>query len=131
MTTRSMLAAFTFGAVALVLGTAVEPARAHEVETGTVPVCDTQKQVERFVAVFQGNPQAAISAVNAEEQNPTACAVVNVAYISGPEIGTVRSATEAFQIIPIIVVGVSTPAGLQTIAPATCFTLLKIKEYAV
>src|SRR5262245_59109572 len=88
MATRSTLKAVAFGgAVAAVLGAAALPARAHEVETGTVMVCDTQKQVERFVALFEGDAQAAISAVNAEEQDPTACAVLEVAYVSGPQVG--------------------------------------------
>ena len=49
------------------------PARAQEVEVGTNLICDTQEQVERFVALYDGNAQAAISAVNAAEHNPTAC----------------------------------------------------------
>ena len=28
------------------------PARAEEIQVGTGPVCDTQQQVERFVALF-------------------------------------------------------------------------------
>ena len=131
MTTRSTLKAFTFGAVAVVLGAAALPAQAHEVETGKVLVCDTQKQVERFVTLFDGNAQAAISAVNAEEQDPTACAVVDIAYVSGPQLGIARSRTEAFQIVPIIVVGVNTPAGLRPTSPGAFFTLVKVKEYAV
>jgi hypothetical protein len=131
MTTRSTLKAFMFGAVAVALGAAALPARAHEVETGKVMVCDSQKQVERFVTLFNGDAQAAISAVNAEEQDPTACAVVDIAYVSGPELGIARSRTEAFQIVPIIVVGVNTPAGLRPTSPGAFFTLVKVKEYAV
>jgi hypothetical protein len=41
-------------------------------------ICDTQKQVERFVQLFDENPQAAMSAVNAEENDPNAYAQVDV-----------------------------------------------------
>jgi hypothetical protein len=129
MTTRSTLQVLTFAAI--VLGAAALSARAQEVQTGTVMICDTQKQVERFVTLFDGNAQIAISAVNAEEQNPTACAVADIAYVHGPQVGTARSRTEAFGIIPIIAVGVRTPAGVHAIAPAPFYTLVKIKEYAV
>jgi hypothetical protein len=129
MTLRSMLAAFAFGAITL--GAATPSAHAQEVQAGTVMICDTQKQVERFVTLFTGDAATAIRAVNAEEQNPTACALATIAFVRGPQIGTVRSRTDAFEIIPIIALGVRTPAGLQSIAPATFFTLAKIDEHAV
>jgi hypothetical protein len=131
MMTRSTFKAFALGAVAVALGTAAAPARAHELQTGTVMICDTEKQVERFVALFDGNAQAAAGAVNAEEQNPTACAVVDIAYVSGPKVGMARSRTDAFQIVPIIAVAVNTPAGLRSISPAFFFTLVKVREYSV
>ena len=66
------------------------PAQASDYEVGESLVCDTQAQAERFVAVFTGNAKAAIRAVNAEEQNPSACAIVNVAYRRGTQIGMAR-----------------------------------------
>ena len=47
-------------------------AQAYEVETGPVVLCDTQKQAERFVQLFNDNQEAAILAVNDEERNPSA-----------------------------------------------------------
>lgn len=44
------------------------PARAYEVEIGSVLVCDTQKQVERFVQIFDQNLEAAISRQHRREQ---------------------------------------------------------------
>jgi hypothetical protein len=72
---------------------------------GANVVCDTQSQVERFVALFSGDAQAAIDGVNAEEQNPTACALINVAYLRGPHIGMARNGDNAFEIVRILVVG--------------------------
>ena len=82
-------------------------------EVGSSIICDTQSQVERFVALFSGDTQAAIDAVNAEEQNPTACALVDVAYLRGAEIGMARNGDSAFEIVRILVVGIDTAAGIQ------------------
>src|SRR5258708_4706268 len=49
------------------------PARAQRIEIGTGVFCDTQKQVERFVSLFDGDAEKAMKAVNTEENDPTAC----------------------------------------------------------
>jgi len=107
------------------------PAQAYESENGAVMICDTQKQVERYVQVFHGNAQAAIRAVNTEENDPNACALTNVSYVRGPEAGIARSSSHAFQIVPIVVVGVNTSNGFAPVAPALFFTPIQIKELAV
>jgi hypothetical protein len=107
------------------------PARAYEVETGAILICDTQKQVERFVELFDGKPEVTISAINAEQHNPTACAMANVAFVRGGEIGTARTMSYAFRIEEILVVALNTPAGMRPVAPATFFTPVKIQEFAV
>ena len=107
------------------------PAHAYETETGAVMVCDTQKQVERYVQVFDGNPRAAIRAVNAEENDPNACALVDVSYVQGPDVGMARSNSHAFRIVPIAVVGVKTARGSAPVKPALFFTPVEIKELSV
>jgi hypothetical protein len=107
------------------------PAHAYDVETGTIMLCDTQKQIERYVALFDGNQDAAIKAVNTEESNPTACAMTNVAYVQGEAIGMARSDNHAFKVIRVAVVAVQAGAGYQYIQPAAFFTLVKVKEIAV
>jgi hypothetical protein len=42
-------------------------ARAQNVEVGSGIYCDSQKQVERFIALFHGDAEATINTVNAEE----------------------------------------------------------------
>jgi hypothetical protein len=117
--------------VAILSVLACASAHAYEVETGAVMLCDTQKQVERFVQLFDGNRDAAMNAVNAEESNPTACAVVNVAYVQGDALGTARTRSDAFRVVPVLVVGMQTPAGFQQVEPSRFFTVVKVKEYAV
>jgi hypothetical protein len=116
----ALLSLFVFG-----------PARAQDYEHGTALLCDTQSQVERYVALFDGKEQSAINAVNAEEQNPSACAIETVAFVRGPELGTARNKESAFQVVRILVLGVETPSGLRSIRPVPYFSAFKLLEYDV
>jgi hypothetical protein len=107
------------------------PARAQEYDRGTALLCDTQKQVERYVALFNGEEKSAINAVNTEEQNPTACAFETVTFMRGRELGTARNKESAFQMVRILVVGVETPLGLRSIRPSVYFSAFKVVEYDV
>jgi hypothetical protein len=106
-------------------------AQAYEIESGSVIACDTQEQVERFVQLFDGNQQLAVSSVNSEAQDPSACAVIDVAYVSGPALGVARSSSYAFEITPIVVVGTTTQHGYRQVKPALFFTPVNLKEFAV
>jgi hypothetical protein len=107
------------------------PARAQEFEYGTSTVCDTQQQMERYVALLGGNTQTAIDAVNAEEHDPTACALATVSYVRGPQLETVRNKDSAFQIVRILVVGVGMADSVHPVKPAAFFTVFGIREYSV
>ena len=76
MFTRTMI--YTLG-IALLSLLLCSPARAQKIEVGTGIFCDTQKQVERFVALFDGDARTAMNAVNAEENDPTACLMGTIA----------------------------------------------------
>src|SRR5262245_20987235 len=104
------------------------PARAHEVETGTGVICDTREQAQRLALLLDEDTQAAISSVNAEVHDPTACALATVAYVRGAKAGTTRSKAGTFEIVEVLVVGVETRRGLQNASPAIYFTLFKIEE---
>ena len=107
------------------------PARAQEYEHGTALLCATQRQVERYVELFNGKEQSAINAINAEEQNPTACAFESVTFMRGPDLGTARNKESAFQIVRILVVAVETPSGLRSTRPNAYFSAFKVLEYDV
>jgi hypothetical protein len=104
------------------------PARAQNIEVGTGIFCDTQKQVERFVALFEGNEEKAMKAVNAEENDPTACVIGTIAFIRGPEIATARTWNMTFHIVRVTVVGILTEAGLRSIGPAATFSIESVEE---
>jgi hypothetical protein len=107
------------------------PAQAQEIEYGMGLICDTPRQAEQLVSYFDGDVGAALKAVNAEEHDPSACAIATVAFVRGPELATVRSKDATFQIVPILVVGVGTPRGFQSVVPAVYVLLSKVDEYAV
>ncbi len=100
-------------------------------EVGQALICDTQAQAERFVALFHGSAPDAIGVVNAEEHNPSACAIVNVAYVRGPSLGTARNHDDAFEIVRILVIGVHSENAVRSVPPAAYFSLLRVKEFAV
>lgn len=76
MCSRTLTSALCVAALSLILSI---PSRAHRIEVGTGVFCVTEKQVARFVAVFDGDARAAVNAVNAEEKDPTACVLGSVA----------------------------------------------------
>jgi hypothetical protein len=100
-------------------------------EVGKALICDTRAEAERFVALFNGDAPAAIEVVNTEMHNPTACAILNVAYVLGPSLGTARSHDNAFKIVRILVVGVQAENAMRAVKPAAYFSLLRVKEFAV
>ncbi len=106
-------------------------AQTPDYEVGASLVCDTKGQVERFVALFSGDAQAAVRVVNAEAENPTACAIMNVAFMRGTQLGTARHGDNAFEIIRILVVGIETEDGIRPVRPAAYFSLFGVTEYAV
>jgi hypothetical protein len=107
------------------------PAHAQQYEHGTTLLCDSQKQVERYVALFKGEEQSTVDRVNTEEQNPTACGLATVAFMRGPKLGTARSKNSAFQIVRILVVGAETPEGIRPVRPTPYFTAFEVVEYDV
>jgi hypothetical protein len=106
-------------------------AQAQEVEVTSGLICDTQQQVEQFVALYDGNAQDTAERVNAAENNPTACVVSGMAYVRGRELATARTKDTTFQIVPILVVGVVTEKGIQAVAPARYFSAIAVKEISV
>jgi len=116
-------------ALASLLFNGAAHASTDEIEVSTAVVCNTQKQVEEFVAFDNGDWQAAVRAVNVEERDPSACAVASIVFVRGHDTATVRTGQATFRIAPILIIGVMTSAGMRTIdAPAVQFAPFKIDE---
>jgi hypothetical protein len=107
------------------------PASADEIEAGETTVCETQKQVERLAAVFTGDAELAAQTVNNEERDPTACGTVELAYLRGARVATIRTKRATFEIVEILVVGLLGEDGVEATKPAIYFALIEIDEVAV
>ena len=105
------------------------PAHAADYEVASSLVCDTQEQVERFVALFAGDAQAAIKVVNDEQT--TACAIMNIAFMRGNHLGTARHGDTAFQITHILVIGVENGNGIQPVQPTAYYSAFVVREFAI
>jgi hypothetical protein len=104
------------------------PLRAEDFQVGTALVCDTQQQAERFVALYDGDFNTAVSTVNAEAQDPSACAMASMAYLVSPALATERNKDISFQIVPVLVIGVITKDGVGPVEPTKFFSALEVDE---
>jgi hypothetical protein len=100
-------------------------------EVGKTVICDTKVQAERFVDLFNDDATAAVGVVNAEQHDPTACGIVDVAYVRGPSVGIARHGDKTFEIVRMLVIGVSVEGTIRPVNPAAYFSLLRIREFAV
>jgi hypothetical protein len=118
----------SIAALSVLLCTAVQ---ARDIEVGTVLVCDTQQQAERIGILLHGNQQnaaSAISELNAEENSPTACGVVDAAYVRGIDLTTVRAEGETFQIAPVLVIGMLDQSVVRPVPQKVYFSVFRIDE---
>jgi hypothetical protein len=99
-----------------------------DIQVATTVICDTQAQMERFVVVFDGDYAAAMNKVNAEENNPTACIGATMAYVQGNELSKAKGFKGTYNIIRVLVLGITTPLGFQPIQPAAFFSIMKSEE---
>jgi hypothetical protein len=102
--------------------------KALDTEYDTGAICDTQKAAERLAMLLDGNEDTAIAMVNAEERDPSACAVETVAFVRGASLAMARSRADTFAVVEILVVGADLGSGLQSITPGAYFMLVKIDE---
>jgi hypothetical protein len=101
------------------------------VEVFTGPLCDTEEQVRRYIALYDGDAKRTIGTVNAEAHDPQACGIGNVAFVGGARIGSGHGHDIGFQIVRILVIGVSTANGIRPVKPAPYITVFGVREVAV
>jgi len=106
-------------------------AQAQEVQLGPSLICNTEKQVERFIALYDGDTQAAVNAVNSEVQDPTACGFVNTAYVRG-QLATARNKDITFGVVELLVLGIVDEEGsVESVTPAVFYSLFAIEEIEI
>ena len=103
----------------------------RNIEIGDVLVCDTQEQVERYVALYHGDRDAAVRAVNDEENDPRACGVARAVFVRGSQMATARSENMAFEIVRILLLGIDGQDGFRPVRPAPYFAAFGFTEYDV
>jgi hypothetical protein len=91
-------------------------------------ISQQKKRTAQRLAMLLDDNEHAIAMVNAEEGDPSACAVETVAFVRGASLATVRNKAEAFAVIEILVVGVDLESGFRSIPPNVYFMLVKIDE---
>jgi hypothetical protein len=92
--------------ILIVIGGRVELAQAaDQVAVGHGVVCDTPKQIDRYLALFKDNlpPEKAVQTVNTEIENPAACGISTFAFIPGEIIGSVEVSDGVMQVVQIVV----------------------------
>ena len=125
---------FGLGLALFSLGLCV-PAQAGELAAKDVAVapsivCDTQRDMERFVALYENedDQENALNKVNAEVRNPRACMAGIVAFIRGPVVAVAEKWNESVHIMRVIIVGVLTRGGLRMTSPAPAFSIERVPE---
>ena len=115
-------------------------AQAQEVELGPSLICNTEKQAERFIALYDGDAQAAISGVNSEVHDPAAVddrfgivhGLVNAAYVRGRQLATARNKDTTFGVVEILVVGIVDEEGsVESVTPAVFYSPFAIEEIEI
>ena len=133
MFTKPMIAISIALVLAMALGTATQAKEARaawvdDIEVGTALVCDTRRQVERFVALLHNDTESALAAINAEENDPDACAEANFIFVRGASLATVRTHDATFEIVEILIVGIATATGMHAVTPNVYISLFAIDE---
>jgi hypothetical protein len=111
---------------------AATPAIAGDIAIGRGIICDTQEQMERYIAVFKGDAKLALTTVNAEAKKEDACSMAAIAFLAGETAATARNNDgEAYRVLKILVLGVVTNLGVQQVAPFPQFTIMKVDEISI
>jgi hypothetical protein len=100
-----------------------------EVEVGAGLICNSEQQVERYLALHgkDQSPEAtmaAIQAVNTEARDSNACALLTIAFIRGDEGKSVPAPGGLMKITQIMVLATETPGGWRRTVPTIQFTAI-------
>jgi hypothetical protein len=98
-------------------------------QVGAGIVCDSAQQIERYVALKSGGapPEQAVRLVNAEANNPEACALLLIAFIPRAQVGNLSVTGGTLRVMEITVVAAATNAGWNSIPAVTQYTAVFVK----
>ncbi len=133
---RSIARTVVGGAFALLLlsvqGGAQESEGAEDT-VGPLLICNTAKQLNRFVDLLNGGRDAvdAVRLVNEEAQNPTACGNVLAAFEVGKLVAEVKMSGELFSIFEVKITALSDGSGWTQVSPTTQYTIRRMPGEAL
>lgn len=109
----------------------VLPASAQQMRRFQGVVCDTVEQIENWATLFKGGMDGdeALSAINTAEQNPIACAAVDIIVATVEVEKELTLSGEDAVILKLLVIGAMTPIGPQPIQPAIQYGAGPAKGY--
>jgi hypothetical protein len=115
-----------------VAANADEQSRSHadqqrqSLEVGIGLICNSEAQVERYLAlhVKDESPVEAIKVVNAEAQDPNACALAAIAFIRGEQGKSLPTPGGQMKITQVMILATQTPAGWQRVPPIVQYTAI-------
>src|SRR5262249_58086651 len=128
MFTRILIGRALWRGLFLTLVLSPHSAVAQEIKTGSGVICHRAEQAERYVALFNGNAKETLLQVNTEAKSDTACSVVTVAYLRGNDVSKAANNGGTFSVVRILIVGIMTAQGIQSVQPFVQFTLFEIDE---
>jgi hypothetical protein len=99
----------------------VAKAHARDIEAGTVLLLHGDAK----------NAVNSISAINAEDNRGHACGVIDIVYLRGTDVATVRGTGDTFQIAPVLVIGILQGNNIQSVSQSVYFSVIKIDERRV
>jgi hypothetical protein len=104
----------------------------RSVEVGVGLICNSEAQVERYLSLHikDETPDAAIKTVNAEAQDPNACALAAIAFVRGEPGKSVPAPGGLMKITQVMIFAAQTPAGWQRVPPILQYTAIfeKLEE---
>jgi hypothetical protein len=99
-------------------------AQRGDVELGQGVVCNTQTQMERFVAMDV--KIEAVAVINTDE--PHACGMVTASFIRGRTVHQVRNSLGTYDVVEVLVVAVHLDGDWGKALPAIQYTLFLVTE---
>lgn len=105
---------------------AVAQERERSIEIGVGLICNSQAQVERFLALHLADrsPDTALQLVNDEAKDPNACALAAIAFVRGAEAKKVSAPGGLMKITPVTIIATQTAEGWERIAPIVQYTAI-------
>lgn len=95
-------------------------------------VCDSVELAEKFVAFAEnGTPDEALTEVNAEAKETTACMMLQIVYTGGTEVKTLNATIGTVRIVEVTMVGIRTVRGFERLIPTSQFIVTLVPSQDV